>query len=169
MQPSISNPPRFEGKPRVRAVAVGRLGDRDVIVSGGDETVRVWDEDGRPVGAPLIGHTGSVYAVAVGPLGDRDVIVSGGDETVRVWDEDGRPVGAPLTSHAGWVDAVAVGRLGDRDVIVAAGGNETVRVWDEDGRPVGEPFALMAPARGVAIGSANLIVATGTALAQITV
>ena len=36
----------------VTAVAVGRAGDRDVIVSGGDDgTVRVWDAvTGQPAG-----------------------------------------------------------------------------------------------------------------------
>ena len=64
----------------VFAVAVGRAGDRDVIVSGSDDgTVRVWDAaTGQPVGQPLTGHTGGVSAVAVGRAGDRDVIVSGG-------------------------------------------------------------------------------------------
>ena len=55
-------------------MAVGRLGDRDVIVSGGgpgDATVRIWDTHGDPVGEPLTGHTGWVGAVAVGRLGDR--------------------------------------------------------------------------------------------------
>jgi WD40 repeat protein len=105
----------------VYAVAVGRLGDRDVIVSGGvDGTVRIWDEDGNSLGRPLTGHDGDVNAVAVGRLGDRDVIVSGGDDsgggTVRIWDQDGQPVDRPLTGHDGDVYAVAVGRLGDRDV-----------------------------------------------------
>ena len=60
-------------------MAVGRAGDRDVIVSGGDDgTVRVWDAvTGQPAGPPLTGHTGAVFAVAVGRAGDRDVIVSG--------------------------------------------------------------------------------------------
>jgi hypothetical protein len=38
----------------VNAVAVGRLGDRDVVVSGGDdETVRIWDATGTTIGEPL--------------------------------------------------------------------------------------------------------------------
>ena len=63
----------------VEAVAVGRVGDREVIVSGGsDETVRIWDAGtGQPVGHPLTGHTGTVVAVAVGRVGGREVIVSG--------------------------------------------------------------------------------------------
>ena len=130
----------------VNAVAVGRLGDRDVIVSGGggvDCTVRIWDEDGNSLGRPLTGHDAPVNAVAVGRLGDRDVIVSGGggvDCAVRIWDEDGQPVGRPLTGHDAPVNAVAVGRLGDRDVIVSGGVDCTVRIWDQDGQPVGRPL-----------------------------
>jgi hypothetical protein len=38
----------------VIAVAAGRLGDRDVIISGGhDRTVRIWDATGHAVGAAL--------------------------------------------------------------------------------------------------------------------
>ena len=46
----------------VDAVAIGRIGDRDVIVSAGwDFTVRVWDAvTGRARGEPLTGHTGGV-------------------------------------------------------------------------------------------------------------
>jgi WD40 repeat protein len=114
----------------VRAVALGRLGDRDVIVSGGDDgTVRVWDASGAPRQS-LTGHAGSVRAVAVGRAGDQDVVVSGGDDgTVRVWDATGRPVIEPLAAHAEPVRAVVIGRAGERDVIVS-GGDDGLRVWD---------------------------------------
>ena len=43
----------------VQSVAIGRIGDRDVIVSGGyDKTVRIWDAaTGQALGDPLTGHT----------------------------------------------------------------------------------------------------------------
>ena len=105
----------------VWAVAVGRLGERDVIVGGSsDDTVRIWDTGGNPLGNRLIGHTSRVNTVAVGRLGERDVIVSGGnDDTVRIWDSTWNPLGDPLIGHISSVSAVAVGRLGDRDVIVS--------------------------------------------------
>ena len=129
----------------VRAVALGRAGDRDVIVSGSDDgTVRVCDAvTGAPVGGPPTGHDGPVKTVAIGPAGDRDVIVSGSDDgTVRVWDAvTGVPVGGPLAGHDGPVRAVAIGRAGDRDVIVSGSADQTVRVWDAvTGVPVGGPW-----------------------------
>ncbi len=144
----------------VWAVAVGRAGERDIIVSGGeDQAVRIWDAvTGEPVGSPLTGHTDTVWAVAAGRAGDRDIIVSGsGDETVRIWDAaTGEPVGSPLTGHTDTVWAVAAGRAGDRDIIISASGDETVRVWDAaTGEPVGSPLTGREPVVSVAVGRVN--------------
>ena len=154
----------------VKAVAIGRIGDRDVIVCGCDDgTVRVWDAaTGRPRGDPLTGHTGYVNTVAIGRIGDRDVIVSGGhDKTVQVWDAaTGRPCGGPLTGHTSYVRAVAIGRIGDRDVIVSGGYDGAVRVWDAaTGRPHGDPLTghtgdVQAVAIG-RIGDRDVIVSGG--------
>jgi hypothetical protein len=92
----------------VRAVAVGELDGRPVVVSGGDDaTVRVWDlRTSTPIGEPLSGHTGSVNAVAVGELDGRPVVVSGGsDHTMWVWDLRTRraqamETGAPIETIA---------------------------------------------------------------------
>ena len=108
----------------VLAVAVGRVGGRDVIVSGGDDwTVRVWDAvTGQPVGPPLTGHAATVRAVAVGRVGGRDVIVSGGDDkTVSVWDAaTGQSV-----SQQQFPDAIqSLALAGER--LVAAQGNDVL-------------------------------------------
>ena len=89
---------------RVDAAAIGRAGDRDVIVSASsDGTVRVWDAvTGRARGEPLTGHTGGVRGVAIGRAGDRDVIVSASsDGTVRIWDSaEGRSLVIDLLGPA---------------------------------------------------------------------
>ena len=140
----------------VTALAIGRLGNRDVIVSGGgrDATVRIWDEHGHPIGTPLTGHEGDVTSVAIGRLGNQDVIVSGSeDATVRIWDEHGHPIGTPLTGHEGDVTSVAIGRLGNQDVIVSGSEDATVRIWDEHGHPIGTPLTgHEAGIREVAVG-----------------
>src|SRR5262249_22981008 len=60
----------------VGAIAVGRAGNRDVIVTGSDNaTVRIWDAvTGDPIGPPLAGHGGVIPAAAIAPAGTRDVI-----------------------------------------------------------------------------------------------
>jgi hypothetical protein len=52
----------------VAAVAPGRAGDHDIIVSGDlDGIVRVWGAlTGEARGEPLAGHAGMMAAVAVG-------------------------------------------------------------------------------------------------------
>jgi len=147
-------------KGSVAAVAVGRAGNRDIIVSGfHDKTVRIWDAvTGDLIGAPLAGHDGPVNAVAIGRAGDRDIIVSGSaDHTVRVWDAvTGDPAGAPLAGHHGAVMAVAIGRAGDRDVIVSGSMDKTVRVWDAvTSDPAGAPLAHDDCVNAVAIGRAG--------------
>ena len=105
----------------VQAVAIGRIGDRDVIVSGSEDgTVRVWDAAaGQPCGDPLTGHPGYVLSVAIGRIGDRDVIVSGGEDgTVRVWDfSEG---GSLVIDLLGAAAAVALAKDG-RGLCVSAG------------------------------------------------
>jgi WD40 repeat protein len=154
----------------VEAVAVGRVGDRDVIVVGsGDLTVRVWDaRTGQLVGEALSGHTGGVHAVAVGRVGDRDVIVSGSaDQTVRVWEPPTTQlVGHQVVGHAGSVDAVALGRVGHRAVIVSCGEDRTVRVWDaHTGQPLGQPLVghtgLVAAVAIGRVGDRDVIVSGG--------
>ena len=134
-------------------VAIGRAGDRDVIVSGFDDgTVRRWDAaTSDPIGTPLVGHTSQVRAVAIGRVRIRarirDVIVSGSaDGTVRRWDAvTGDPIGTPLVGHrglrssglgdrgtfgpVGHVWSVAAGRVGDRDVIVSGCDDGEVVIW----------------------------------------
>ena len=56
-----------------------------MIVSGSfDQTIRLWDRDGNPIGQPLVGHEGYVFSVAFCP--DGKTIVSGSeDKTIRLW------------------------------------------------------------------------------------
>ena len=65
----------------VLSVALGRIGDKDVVVSGGDDrTVRVFNLATGACEATLEGHQGTVLSVALGRIGDKDVVVSGGDD-----------------------------------------------------------------------------------------
>ena len=145
----------------VFAVATGRVGERDVFVSGdSDGTAQLWDPiTGFPVGEPLGGGGHAVYAVAIGRAGDRDLVVSGyRDGTVRTWDAaTGDPAGPELTGHHAPVTAVATGRLGGRDVIISGSRDGTVRTWDaRSGEPADSGLAgIDSEVTAVATGRAG--------------
>ena len=128
----------------VFGLASAQLDGRTVVISGGDNTVRVWDPaTGQPVGSPFTGHTEPVAAVTTAQLGGRTVVISGSwDKTVRVWDlATGQPVGSPFTGHTEPVAAVTTAQLDGRPVVISASNDKTVRVWDlATGAPVGAPF-----------------------------
>ena len=145
----------------VNAVAIGRAGSRDIIISGAaDATVWIWDAvTGTPIGVPLADHEYQVRAVALGQAGDRDIIVSGSDdETVRIWDAvTGTPIGVPLSGHPDRVTALALGRAADQGVLVSGAADGTVRIWDAvTGTPIGVPLSGHDDrVRAVALGQAG--------------
>jgi hypothetical protein len=92
---------------QVWAVAIGEHDGRTVLVSGHNETVRVWDlAHGTLVRELAVGHEDRVGAVAVGAVDGRSVIVAGTDDgTLRLWQaETAQPqrvrVGSQITGLA---------------------------------------------------------------------
>ncbi len=117
----------------VSALALGRIGSREVIVSGSaDRTLRIWEAaSGEQLGAPLTGHTDGVSAVALGRIDGREMIVSGSaDRTVRIWDAASGKEVSVLSGHTDGVSAVALGGVDGREIIVSGSADRTVRIWD---------------------------------------
>ncbi|WP_410555790.1 WD40 repeat domain-containing protein [Actinomadura fulvescens] len=89
----------------VTAVAVGRIGGRDSIVTASkDGVVRIWDLSSHlPIGNPLKGHSGCFHGVAIAKVNGRPLAVTAGEDgTVRIWDLNmHRPSGDPLRGHEG--------------------------------------------------------------------
>ena len=118
---------------RVRAVAIGKAGDRDVIVSIGDRQ-EVWDATRQTrIGGLDPAYTSPVTAIVVGKVWGQDEIVSASyDGEVGLWNPV-HPASGP--SRAGWVDgplhAVAIGRIAGRQLIVAGGADGVVWAWDK--------------------------------------
>jgi WD40 repeat protein len=135
----VSPRPPDAARREIRCVAIGRAGDRDVIVSGTwERTVRIWDAvTGQPLGAPLTGHRDGVWSVAIGRVGNRDLVISGSrDSTVRIWDAvTGASIGAPQTGHHHWVHGVAIGRAGERDLIVSGSEDTTLIAYEHRVHP----------------------------------
>jgi WD40 repeat protein len=145
----------------VNAVAVGKLGGEEVVLSAGDDgMVRIWGADGRPRGEPLEGHGASVNAVALGVLRGEEVVLSAGDDgTVRIWGADGRPRGEPLEGHGASVNAVELGVFGGEEVVVSGGDDGTVRIWSADRESLA--ISVGASVSGLALCSSSSIVACG--------
>jgi WD40 repeat protein len=127
--------------------------DGSRFVAGlGDHTVRQWDAfTGTPIGAPIVGHTGTVSVATYSPDGARIASGGMGDNTVRVWDaETGAPVGTPFMGH---LDAIAgLTFTPDGQQIVSTSSDNTIQVWRADtGTRLGGP--LSAPAGNLPEGT----------------
>lgn len=120
----------------VSSVALGRLGESEVVVSGSfDETVRIWDVSTGKELQLLEGHTGWVNSVALGRVEGRDVVVSASnDRTVRIWDASTGKTIKKLMDRNSYVEpismVVALGQFGERAVVVSGSLDGRVRVWD---------------------------------------
>ncbi|MEU7909888.1 WD40 repeat domain-containing protein [Microbispora bryophytorum] len=154
----------FEIPGHVTSLAVGDLGDRPMIVTGGrDNAVRAYDlATGRASAPPATGGpNGDIYEVN-GELRGRPIVVAqgnGDDRSPGVWDlGSGRPLAAPVRLP-GRITSFATGDYGGRAVLVAgiAFGDSSIRLFDLASRvPIGEPLIGYAGfVNGVALTEAD--------------
>jgi WD40 repeat protein len=117
---------RFQGH-SASVLSVAFSPDGKTIVSGSaDQTIRLWDLAGNPIGQPFQGHSASVWSVAFSP--DGKTIVSGSaDQTIRLWDLAGNPIGQPFQGHSASVLSVAFSP--DGKTIVSGSADQTIRLW----------------------------------------
>ncbi len=98
--------------------------------AGKNDEVRLWNPQTlQPIGAPLKGHTYSVYAVAIS--GDGRLIASGsGDNSIRIWSRDGKLL-RTLTGHTDTVTSLQFYGVSNDSLLVSTGHDQTVRLWDQ--------------------------------------
>lgn len=106
----------------------GRL----LLSAGNDNTVRVWDMEGKRLMKTMRGHGGRVSAAVFAPRGQQ--VLSGGyDQRAKIWDlagyEEVRVLqGNVLDEHEDAVLGAAFSADGRR--IVTASRDRTARIWD---------------------------------------
>ncbi|GAA0398073.1 hypothetical protein Acor_34830 [Acrocarpospora corrugata] len=118
----------------VRTIAIGRLGDTPISVTGSDDnTARVVDlANGTELPPTLTGHTKWVRSVAIGTLDNAPIALTGSDDgSAVIWNLDThKRSGPPIDANQGGVKAVALGDLDGTPIAVTAGVDETARIWN---------------------------------------
>jgi WD40 repeat protein len=114
-----------------RGGRIGRIGslavsfDRQTIVAGGDNSVYLWNQQGKLVSQPFPNSQGT-FTVTISK--DSQYIVSGdGGGMVKLWDRQGNSIGEPLKISKGYVKSVAISPNGE--YLVSGNSDNTVRLW----------------------------------------
>jgi WD40 repeat protein len=135
---------RTGGMQRVVALAGPVLGfsaDHRIAATVHGNMVLLSDADtGATIGAPLIGHSGTVNAIAFSPDGTL-IATASDDATLQLWDTaTGAPRGKPLRGHSNRIWSVAFSP--DGAMLASGGEDRTVRLWDvASGAPRGDPMS----------------------------
>jgi WD40 repeat protein len=109
--------------------------DGRIIISGSnDNTVRLWNTQGKLLSEFRVPKEVSINSVAIST--DRRTIVSGSPNgTVRLWNTQGKLL-AELKGHQATVESVAIST--DGRTIVSGSNDGTVRLWDTQGKLLAE-------------------------------
>ncbi len=120
--------------------------DKTLAFAGYDQAGLLDVETGKPIGQPIIGHSGPVVSVVFNS--DGSMLATGGeDKSILLWNvADHKSIGQPLIGHAGPVVSLAFspdGKMLASESLDASSTSvitgKTVIVWDlATGKPVGQ-------------------------------
>jgi WD40 repeat protein len=102
---------------------------KQIVTSGSNGEIKVWDLASRTELFTLTGHEGHIYALAFSPAEGGSYLASAsGDGTAKIWDLDTRQIILDLRGHMDEIFSIDFSQDGDR--IVTASIDGTARVWD---------------------------------------
>jgi COMPASS component SWD3 len=96
-----------------------------ILISGSNETIRVWDLRAKREVWKLEGHSHVIKSLAISP--DGKTLVSGSDQRIKVWDIQ---LGQEIFSfygHADWVRCIVFSPDGQSFITA---GDTKIKVWD---------------------------------------
>ncbi len=98
-----------------------------LLVSSGDELIKVWDIRDKSMKSRLFGHLADVVSVAASPDG-RHLVSGGKDFCVNLWDLEKASMEKILYRHVAGVRHVMFTSGGNR--IVSAGDDLNIKIWN---------------------------------------
>ncbi|WP_203862674.1 WD40 repeat domain-containing protein [Plantactinospora mayteni] len=124
------------------AVAAGMLGDRPVVVAGGnDGGVLVWDIDEQCLLAEFDDLDQELCDFALAAVDGRTHVVAAGEHSLVRGDPETGKWAEPFTVPSGRISCLDAGTVNDRAIAVTGAEDGTICVWDlTQHRLLGQPF-----------------------------
>ncbi|WP_422615955.1 WD40 repeat domain-containing protein, partial [Nodularia spumigena] len=109
----------------VRSVAISP--DGKTLVSGGYQTIKLWNLETGKENLTLTGHSDSISSVAISP--DGKTLFSGSwDKTIKLWDRETGEEIRTLTGHSDHVVSIVISP--DGKTLVSGSADNTIRLWN---------------------------------------
>jgi WD40 repeat protein len=101
--------------------------DNKLVVSAGDETIRIWDLEKMTQEGMIQCQESSILSITL-TRNLKYIIGGGSDSVVYVWDFNDRKAKCELRGHSKSVLCLAVGK--SNEIVVSGGGDGKVKVWN---------------------------------------